>query len=77
MRIMGVKSPCKDCKDRHEKCHTTCELYLEYREKLMQEREKRFKEDGLEKAIKNMNYSSINTKMEVPLPLRHGRRPKR
>lgn len=24
------KAPCKDCKERHENCHSECEAYLEY-----------------------------------------------
>lgn len=26
--------PCKNCKDRHELCHSTCEKYRTYRENL-------------------------------------------
>jgi hypothetical protein len=27
-----MRPPCKDCPDRHELCHATCERYLAYRE---------------------------------------------
>lgn len=26
-------APCKDCKERHEGCHSTCEAYKEFNEK--------------------------------------------
>ena len=32
-------SPCKDCADRHEKCHQTCEKYLAFRKDVDKERE--------------------------------------
>jgi hypothetical protein len=28
------KSPCKNCVDRHLKCHSTCEKYLAFRKEL-------------------------------------------
>ena len=34
-------SPCKGCEDRSPKCHGTCEKYLEFTEKLNQEKEER------------------------------------
>ncbi len=27
-----IFSPCKDCKDRYELCHSMCEKYKDYRE---------------------------------------------
>lgn len=28
--VPKVASPCKDCKDRYEGCHSKCELYQKY-----------------------------------------------
>lgn len=30
---MKVNAPCKECKERHHKCHSTCEMYIEWTEK--------------------------------------------
>ena len=30
------QSPCKDCKDRHEACHATCDAYLKFTEDTIQ-----------------------------------------
>lgn len=28
---MKPKAPCKGCTERHRKCHSSCEKYIEYR----------------------------------------------
>lgn len=36
-------APCKDCNDRTQTCHSTCEAYLEYRsarDKMLEDRER-------------------------------------
>lgn len=76
LRLRWIQSPCKDCKDRHLKCHATCEKFLEYREKYQAERERLFKENALDKAIKQMNYDGAKSKEKLPEPLRHGRKRK-
>lgn len=38
---MGIPSPCKECPDRHEACHDTCERFREFRRKLEEAKEKR------------------------------------
>ena len=39
-----MNAPCKDCKDRHELCHSECELYMQYTEELERARMKRVSE---------------------------------
>ena len=34
--FIGIPAPCKDCPDRHEACHDTCERFKEYRKKIEQ-----------------------------------------
>jgi nitrate/TMAO reductase-like tetraheme cytochrome c subunit len=36
-----TKSSCKGCEERHPGCHTTCEVYKAFREKLDKEKESR------------------------------------
>lgn len=36
-------APCKDCKERHKLCHSTCEKYREYAEWNEHRREERYK----------------------------------
>lgn len=36
-----MKTPCKDCKDRHAECHATCEKYKRFVEKRDEVYEKR------------------------------------
>ena len=30
MKTSDLKAPCKDCKDRHDGCHSECEAYIKY-----------------------------------------------
>lgn len=30
MKRTDLTSPCKDCEERHELCHSTCEKYKQY-----------------------------------------------
>ena len=39
---MGIPSPCKDCHDRHEACHDTCDWFREYRRKIEEVKDKRY-----------------------------------
>ena len=41
---MSNKVPCRFCSDRDEKCHSTCERYLEYKRINDAERDRRFEE---------------------------------
>lgn len=38
---MKNKHCCKDCADRHESCHSTCERYLEFKRECEKARENR------------------------------------
>lgn len=68
-----IQSPCKDCPDRHLKCHATCERFLEYRKKYQEERKRIFEEDSIEKAIRGLNYTSASKHEKTAPPLKHGR----
>ena len=76
-RLRWIQSPCKDCPDRHIKCHASCERFLEYRKKYQAERERIFKEDSLDKTIRKLNYKSAKKNEKVSPPLRHGRKRER
>lgn len=39
--IAGIPSPCKECKDRHEACHDSCERYAEYKRKVAEAKQHR------------------------------------
>ena len=32
--LMNIKGPCRDCQDRTQNCHSECERYNQYRDKL-------------------------------------------
>ena len=36
-----MKAPCKNCKERHDLCHSDCPLYLEFKRDLEDQRKKR------------------------------------
>lgn len=74
MNIKWVQSPCKDCPDRHMKCHGTCEKYLDYKERHWAEKKRMYEEDAIDKAIRGLNYDSAKKKEKVSLPLQHGRK---
>ena len=42
---------CKDCEERHPKCHADCERYLAQREEMRKEAEKRLAERRVEDAM--------------------------
>ena len=53
-------TPCKDCKDRTEKCHGKCERYREWKkehEKAMQERAKYIEGKRIDIEIKGRRKS--------------------
>ena len=33
-QLNGVKSPCKNCQNRKEHCHSTCEVYSKFKKDL-------------------------------------------
>lgn len=52
-------SPCKDCADRHKKCHSSCGDYLEYCRERDEINEKRHKEQDIRSYV---NAQVIKTK---------------
>ncbi len=76
-KLNWISSPCKDCPDRHLLCHSTCEKFLKYRKKYLEEKERIFKEDALDKSIRDLNYTSSKKKEKIAPPLQHGRRRKK
>lgn len=40
---MANNPPCKNCSDRHYRCHSECERYITYSEEKKAEREERIK----------------------------------
>ena len=45
-----MKVPCKDCPDRHYKCHSECEKYIEYKKRCDDLRER----DRLERVSRHI-----------------------
>ena len=77
MNLRWVSAPCKDCPERHEKCHATCEKYQEYKKRHYEEKGRLWKENSLDKAIRELNYKSANKVEKVSPPLKHGRKRER
>lgn len=42
---------CKDCEERHPKCHADCEKYIAQREQMHKEAEKRLAERRIDDAL--------------------------
>lgn len=74
MNIRWVKTPCKDCKDRHEKCHASCEAYNEYLKEFKAEKTRIYMENRMDAVIKQINCDSAQKKTKIPEPLRHWRK---
>lgn len=53
--------PCKDCTDRHEGCHATCEKYLECAKKRKEMNEKMRREKENKDAIYNMRNKKFRS----------------
>lgn len=47
-----MKAPCKDCTDRHYKCHSTCENYIQFKKESDRIRDKRGETRELEYGFK-------------------------
>ena len=45
---MRPQAPCKDCENRHMGCHSSCQLYLDYKERNDKRREEDYqrREEG-------------------------------
>lgn len=48
------KSPCYMCKERHHKCHSDCDRYLEFKEKRSKETE----------TVRKQNELNVTEKLE-------------
>ena len=42
-----IQSPCKNCSDRHIKCHSSCEKWLAYRKEFEAEKARIVKEKSI------------------------------
>lgn len=51
-----INSPCKDCKDRHFKCHSDCKKYLNFKRVLNTYNKKLKEEKRLYFAILGKGY---------------------
>ena len=60
MRLALVDSPCKDCPDRHMRCHCECEKYKVYKA----ESDRKRAEVNLEKAKKFNDIGYIKDSQE-------------
>lgn len=50
---------CRDCKNRHERCHSTCELYKANKEKALKEKKAIYKQRMTEESINAYMKKSI------------------
>ena len=63
--------PCKDCKDRNSECHSTCKIYLDFREEL-----DTF--NSLQKEVKRLNQEAyLFRKQQVEKTMRKAMRKSR
>ena len=78
MSIRGVNPPCKDCPDRHIKCHASCERYLEYKKKNNEERQKDYKERLVTMQLYEMEQERKrkSSTAQRPSSLKHGMKKK-
>ena len=78
MSIRGVYAPCKDCPDRHIKCHASCERYVEYKKKNNEQREKDYKERLVTMQLYEMEQERKrkSSTAQRPSSLKHGRKKK-
>ena len=60
MKIALVESPCKDCTDRHFRCHCECEKYITYKA----ESDRKRAEINLEKAKRFNDIGYIESSKE-------------
>ena len=45
---MSVSNPCKDCKDRKLGCHSKCDKYSEFKNKIEEIKEERIKQNFID-----------------------------
>jgi len=78
MSIRGVYAPCKDCPDRHIKCHASCERYADYKKRANEEREKDYKQRLVTMQLYEMEQERKrkSSTAQRPSSLKHGRKKK-
>jgi hypothetical protein len=60
------KAPCKDCHERHERCHSTCQKYIQWKSKEKEIYDKRSKEMKEQSDVINFYIKSVQrTKKRV------------
>lgn len=55
-------APCKDCDERHTLCHSTCEKYLQYKEKHNAEKAKLAEEININYTLAGLYRHRVHTK---------------
>lgn len=73
-----IQAPCKDCPDRHIKCHASCEKYKKYCDLNKAESEKAYKKRLVGMQIYEMEQERKrkSSSGKRPSPLMHGRKKK-
>ena len=68
--LLRRKTPCRDCKDRNESCHATCEKYKEFTDNLKKEQSsitnKKISERNFYKGISETKIKSLKRKAKKP-----------
>lgn len=54
--------PCHKCPERAAECHTTCERYKEYAEKQEQTRQRRYKDNQITEAEREITHHRVTTR---------------
>lgn len=54
-----IKAPCKDCTDRKELCHMTCEKYGIYKVETIKEKEMKKQKKAKENIVTNFKVERI------------------
>jgi hypothetical protein len=56
--------PCKDCEDRHAKCHAKCPEYIEWNEARQKERVDAYKRKCLENEADDYSFTQLFKNVE-------------
>ena len=72
-----LQCPCKDCPDRHIKCHASCERYGQYCKLNNEKRDKDYKDRLIGMQLYEMHLErNKNLVSNQPLSIKHGRKKK-
>lgn len=55
-------TPCFQCLDRSAECHATCSRYKEYAEKQEQTRQRRYKDNQITEAEREITHHRVTTR---------------